>query len=94
MSNEQIFGNIIMLFSRFEMMMQTMEGQIKSYNQELGEQHKRAMELQKENTTLQESLNQLKLENHKLQKDIEALRTFLKNQCQNNHLRNNPIINN
>lgn len=73
MSNEQIFGNIIMLFSRFEMMMQTMEGQIKSYNQELGEQHKRAMELQKENTTLQESLNQLKLENHKLQKDIEAL---------------------
>ncbi|MDO4194701.1 MAG: hypothetical protein Q4D33_00970 [Prevotellaceae bacterium] len=72
MSNEPIFGNIIMLFSRFEMMMQTMEGQIKSYNQELGEQHKRAMELQKENTTLQESLNQLKLENHKLQKDIEA----------------------
>lgn len=73
MSNEQIFGNIIMLFSRFEMMIQTMEGQIKSYNQELGEQHKRAMELQKENTTLQDSLNQLKLENHKLQKDIESL---------------------
>ena len=73
MSNEQIFGNIIMLFSRFEMMMQTMEGQIKSYNQELGEQHRRAMELQKENTTLQESLNQLKLDNHKLQKEIEAL---------------------
>lgn len=73
MSNEQIFGNIIMLFSRFEMMMQTMEGQIKSYNQELGEQHKRAIELQEENTTLQESLNQLKLENHKLQKDIESL---------------------
>lgn len=73
MSNEQIFGNIIMLFSRFEVMMQSMEHQSEQMRQALLKEREKNEELQKKNNDLQSAFAELKIENNKLQKDIEEL---------------------
>lgn len=73
MSNEQIFGNIIMLFSRFEMMMQSMERQNEQMSQAFLKEREKNEELQNKNNDLQSAFDKLKVENHKLNKDIEAL---------------------
>lgn len=73
MSNEQIFGNIIMLFSRFEVMMQSAERQADQIGQALMQGRKKNEELQTKNNDLQNAFDELKIENHKLRKDIEEL---------------------
>ena len=73
MSNEQIFGNIIMLFSRFEVMMQSVEHQSEQMRQALLKEREKNEELQNKNNELQSAFDKLKIENHKLQKDIEEL---------------------
>lgn len=73
MSNEQIFGNIIMLFSRFEVMMQSAERQADQIGQALMQGRKKNEELQTKNNELQSAFDELKIENHKLRKDIESL---------------------
>lgn len=73
MSNEQIFGNVIMLFSRFEVMMQSVERQADQIGQALMQERKKNEELQNKNNYLQSAFDELKIENHKLRKDIEEL---------------------
>lgn len=73
MSNEQIFGNIIMLFSRFEVMMQSTERQADQIGQELMQERKKNEELQTKNNELQNAFNELKIDNDNLRKDIDIL---------------------
>lgn len=73
MSNEQIFGNIIMLFSRFEVMMQSAERQADQVGQALMQERKKNEELQIKNNGLQNAFDKLKIDNDNLRKDIDIL---------------------